>query len=142
DRARLYLLLERDSEVLPDIAKALSSEKLSLNERIRAVVTRIMAEARLGMNEDVLKDLDCFSELNKDRMPIKEESDKYIIIRNAPDADCYWNIITNYYIRAGICNSKDDIQRTSSGICIIKKAEKNEAGNYQNRNCKDCEKID
>lgn len=64
------MLLERNSDVLPDIDKALTSENLPLNERVRAVVTRVMAEARLGMDENVLKDLDYFSELNKDRMPV------------------------------------------------------------------------
>lgn len=122
DRARLYLLLDRNEEVLPDVDKAISSTYLTLNDRIRAVVTRLMARSRLNMEEEVLEDLNYFGEINKENMPKKEVTEKYIIIRNIPDCECYKNVMKCYYIHSGICKSKNDIQITDSGTCIIKKS--------------------
>lgn len=144
DRARLYLLLDRNQEVLTDVDRALASNKLTSSDRIRAVVTRLMARSRLKMDQGVLEDLKYFAEVNKDRMPKTEVSDNYLIVRNIPECECYQRIMTNYYIQSGICNSEEDIEMTSSGICIVRrKANSNCQSPYDegenNRKCNACE---
>jgi hypothetical protein len=121
DRARLHLLLDHPEKVLLDIDKALSSDKLPLNEKVRAIVTRLMAKSKLGMDQGVLEDLKYFAKINKDKMPMTEITNEYVISRNIPDCECYREIMTNYYIQSGICESEKDIDMTSSGICIVRK---------------------
>src|ERR1700722_1503241 len=51
DRARLFLLLDKNIQ------------------RIRAIVTRLMAKARLGVEEDILQEMNYFSENCRDSFP-------------------------------------------------------------------------
>lgn len=131
DRSRLYLLLERNLECISDIDMALSFDCLTGEELTRAIVTRWLARSKLGLVEDAINDLDYFASVNKENLPKKEVTKKYIIIRNIPECECYRNIMTCYYIHSGICDSKEDITMTESGICIIKRA--------KNCGCNDCE---
>lgn len=121
DRARLFLLLGRNEEVLSDIGKVIFSDHLTLNERIRAVVTRLMAHARLGMRKEVLADLRYFAEINEENMPFAEITDKHIIVRNIPDSKCYKEIMTCYYIHSGICKGVRNIHM-ANGIWVIDRA--------------------
>lgn len=121
DRARLYLFLDRNEEVLSDIGKVIFSGHLTNHERIRAVVTRLMASARLGMQNEVLGDLRYFAEINKENMPIVEITDKHILVRNIPESKCYKEIMTCYYIHSGICKGIRNIHM-ANGIWVIDRA--------------------
>lgn len=145
DRARLYLLLEKFPEALLDLDKAISSEKLVNQERIRAVISRIMARSRLGMDQGVLDDLKYFGEIYPN-MPKIEETERNLIIRNMPDCECYRDIMTCYFVNSGICNSKDDIKMLKSGICIVNKVcegsadESSIEASFEEKDCDHCEK--
>lgn len=130
DRARLNLLLENNESALADLDKALSNEKITKSEKIRAVVSRMIARSRLGMDKGVLEDLKFIGE-NSENRPTFEKTRDHIIIRNVPDCSCYINLMTCYFIHSGVCLSKNDIQRLSSGIWLVKK----------NGGCNDCQGI-
>lgn len=121
DRGRLYLLLEKEDKALADLNKAIDSDRISYTEKIRAIVTRIMVRARLGMESECLSDLKLFNESNVNK-PTTEITDKYIIIRNAPSCECYLRLLSGYFIQSGICQSEDDITVMKSDIILIKRA--------------------
>lgn len=121
DRARLYLLLNRYKEVLPDVEVALSYANLKDKEKLRALVTRISAKAQLGISEGVLEDMKYIGE---NYAPTIENTEKKLILRNVPDCDCYQKIMTCYLVHSGICNSKNDIKMLKSGMWVVNKASK------------------
>jgi tetratricopeptide (TPR) repeat protein len=130
DRARLNLLLENNVSALADLDKALSNEKITKREKSRAIISRLIARSRLGMEKGVLEDLKNFAENSEDR-PVFEKTKDHIIIRNVPDCSCYNKLMTCYFIHSGVCFSKNDIQKLSSGIWLVKK----------DCSCKECNEI-
>jgi tetratricopeptide (TPR) repeat protein len=122
DRARLYLIIGKNAEALLDLDKALSNDQISREEKARAILSRMIARSRLGgMDQGVLEDLYAFSVLNTAQPRLEITSEK-IIIRNAPDAECFKKITTCYLIHSGLCETKKDIQILSSGHWVIEKA--------------------
>ena len=133
DRARLKMLLNQHEESLPDLDKALANEKLQYQEKLRALISRFIVRAKLGLEQGALEDLKTFGELKVDK-PVIEHTKKNIIIRNMPDCDCYRKLMTCYFIHSGMCESKKDIKKLKSGICIVDKA--------CDCGCKHCEERD
>lgn len=129
DRARLFLLTDRPEKALPDLNKAIESNKLVQQDLIRALVTRIMVCARLGLESDTLDDMRRLREVNTNS-PQVEFTEKNIIIRNVPECDCYRSIITQSTLDMGLCDRVEDVLFLKSDICIIKR--------NGNNNCKDC----
>ncbi len=113
DRARLFLLCGRYKEALPDLDKAISSDKLANKDRVRAVVSRIAVYTHLEMNQSALDDLKYFREIYTDAPQAEYLNDK-IIIRNIPSNDFFKNIMSILYVNSGICNSKSDINMLGS----------------------------
>jgi hypothetical protein len=139
DRARLNLLLNRTEEAISDLDKALSNEKINYQEKLRALVSRFIARAQLGIEQGALEDLKTFGELKIDK-PVMEMTEKKIIIRNIPDSECYRKIMTCYFIHSGMCNSKKDIKMLKSGICLVDRACDCECENLdsKDRRCDAC----
>lgn len=121
DRARLNLLLGNYESALYDLNKALSNQKITTKEKSRALVSRIVARSRLGIQEGILEDLNLFGEIAQDK-PILEKTEEFIIIRNAPDCPCYRDLMTCYFIHNGMCQSKNDIKVLNPNIWIIKRS--------------------
>lgn len=128
DRARLYLKKEQFELVLPDLEKAISTNKLSEEQLTRAITTRISAKSNLGIEDGILEDL---AYIGARYCPDMKHTEKYIIMRKVPDCECFRNTMTCFFIHSGICKSKDDIKMLDSGICIIKKS--------CSCGCKECE---
>jgi tetratricopeptide (TPR) repeat protein len=126
DRARLFMLQSRYDEALLDLNKALDSDKLVENERIRGLVSRIVTNANLKMETEFLNDLAEFNRINPNSPTIEYTKDK-IIIRNAPDCSCYYKLMSAFYIAADVCDSEEDIQILPSGICVIKRKQSGES---------------
>lgn len=123
DRARLYLIQERYEEALVDLNIAIKNPNLEKKELTRALVSRICANSNLGKTESILEDLSLFST----SLPASQEvnfTEKYITIRNAPDSACFRNIVSNFFINAGFCQSINDIKILNSGIWIIEREDK------------------
>lgn len=121
DKARLLLLTERYEEALIDISIALDQGKLSDYDMMRALATRMTILARIGKNpEQMLKDAKDLQKYNPNR-PKEEISEEHIIIRNIPECSCYKTIMTNYFVKSGICEKEQDIQILKSNIMIVKK---------------------
>lgn len=143
DRARLYLLLGRYEEALPDLNKALNSGNLSRIDHERALVSLIATKSNLQMNSEVLADLKIFGEAYA---PVVENTRNKVYIRNVPDCECFKSIITCYFIHSGICKSKDNVHMMKSGICIIDKncdcgCEEEEDTNQNEKICDACGEI-
>lgn len=117
DRARLYALQNRYSEALVDLNKAIASEHLTTNDRIRGLVTRIFTCSNLGMDEQVLSDFDTFKGISPNFPKIEYTKDK-IIIRNIPKSDCYKKLARAFLISLEICEKDSDIIELDSGIMI------------------------
>lgn len=120
DRARLFALQERYSDALLDVNKALSSDCLSFQDRMRGLLTRIFAYINLQMDEQAMKDYEEYRSLNLDR-PQTEFFENKVIIRNVPQSSCYKKIVTAFAVASGLCESENDVKFYDSGICIIKK---------------------
>lgn len=127
DRARLYALQGQYTLALPDLDKALLSNTLSTNDKIRALVTRIVVNVNLGLEEQALSDYDSFTKIKTD-LPQVEFTEETVIIRNIPDCDCYMLIAKAFLVNSGICENESDIKVLPSGVCIAKR-----------KNC-DCDK--
>lgn len=121
DRARLKMLLNRPDESLPDLDRALANKNIQYQEKLRALISRFIVRAQVGMEQGALEDLKTFGELKVDK-PIIEHTKRNIIIRNMPDCDCYRKLMTCYFIHSGMCESKSNIKMLKSGICIVDKA--------------------
>lgn len=120
DRARLYVLQGKYSEALLDLNKALISNNLKENDRIRGLVTRIMTYINLSMEEQALVDYDEFKRISPN-FPKIEFTKERVIIRNMPDCKCYKAIVRSFLIESNICEKEADIQMLDSGICIVKR---------------------
>lgn len=127
DRARLKMLLNQHNESLADLDKALSNENIQYQDRERALVSRIGVRSNLGMDQGVLEDLKAFGEMKVDK-PIVEHTKTHLIIRNAPNCDCYRKLMTYYFTHSGMCESENDIKILNSRTWII-----NKSGNYATR---------
>ena len=142
DRGKIYILLEKYSDALADLDKALQSNTLEYNDHIQALVSRIRARFELGMEKGVLEDLKQFGAIYHE-IPKIEETEKHIVIRNMPDCECVQNMITCYFIHAGVCRSKSDIRMLKSRTCIIDKPLKvpfNEKEDIETDRCDNCGK--
>lgn len=121
DRGRLFLLLDRNEEALSDLNKALNSNCLTEKGLLRAVVSRIVVNLRLGNDEDALSDISWFQQINQNGTEVNF-TEKHIIIRNVPECECFREMITGYVVDVGMCSSKEDVKFLKSDICIIKRA--------------------
>lgn len=120
DRARLYMLLDRHTEALVDLNKALASSKLKDHDRIRGLVTRIFTCSNLQMEDQVLADYDEFKSLSTDFPKVEFTKDK-VIIRNVPKGNCYKKLTTAFLVGSEICENEADIKFLDSGIMIAKR---------------------
>ncbi len=117
DRARLYMLQEKNLDSLSDLNKAISLKYLNEEDFKNAMVTRCLVNARLGNQQASLRDLEILRESCE--FPKVEYTQERIIIRNIPDCDCYREIISKSFLNSGICQHPSDIQMLSSGICLV-----------------------
>lgn len=141
DRARLNILLKFDDCVLADLEKALSSEKLTTHEKIRALTTKLMFLGSLGIVDSLSDDLKAFSELVN--LPVLELKDSKLIIRNAPNNEYYKNMMTCYLIHCGLCYDKEDFVWLKSGMLVAEKinhcgCQKCITAYAQTRKCQNC----
>lgn len=120
DRARLYVLQNRYTEALTDLNKAISSEHLTANDRIRGLVTRIVTCSNLQMNEQTLADFNTFKTMNPN-FPKVEFSNDRVIIRNAPKSSCYKKLAKAFLVGSGICEKESDIVELNTGIMIARR---------------------
>ncbi len=119
DRARVNLLTNRNDQVLSDLEKALQNEKLSKQERIRAIATKLMAKGLLNDSNAVLEDLQVFKELID--LPVMEMKDNHLLIRNIPQSQYYKKLITCYLIHCGLCYDKEEFTFLKSNMLVAEK---------------------
>lgn len=118
DRARVYFILDRFQEAVVDVDKAIKSKKLIGQDLERAVITRMMANTKLGNNQAALDDLAFYKKVNPN-YPKLEFFDDKIIIRNMPECECYRKMMKAYLL-AAFCEKEEDITIYDSNICIAK----------------------
>lgn len=121
DRARLLCLLDRQGEALADVNMALKFDRLSGDDLIKALLTRMHIYATLNRQEEMMNDYQLFRSVYP--FPRTEFGKDHIIIRNVPECDCYKSMMTNVLVSSQLCKNASDIQWLKSGICIAKKAE-------------------
>lgn len=117
DRARLFSLLNRDEEALSDLNIALESPLLDGDDRLRAVVTRLVTYYRLNMEEEAKTELEVFKSIYP--IPKLEIYPDTVIIRNIPDCDCPKDLLKSF-IANTFCESENDV-KINNGICIAKR---------------------
>src|SRR5262249_11289471 len=121
DRGYAYLKIGQYDTALSDFEKALSSEKLSSSDMIRAVDHRVTAYLLSKKFDEYFKEYKRYIELCQDR-PIIEHFKDRIIIRNVPDDKAYHSWITYLWIGTGLIENEDSIKKyPSSKIWIAKK---------------------
>jgi len=117
-RSRCNLLSNRYIEALSDANMALEFEGLEHHDRLTAASMKIIALAKLGRHDDYLEDLEFLSR----NFTIKvENTHDYVILTNVPDGKEIEESINNFFLRSGICKSKEDINRVSHDIYIVNK---------------------
>lgn len=122
DRASLYLMFDRYTEALSDLNYAINEGTLSTYDLTKAYGHRMIARASLDQEDlGAMDDLRKFGQLNP-LIPKIERGNKTIVIKNAPNTDCYRKMMTCYFIHSGQCQSKRDIQILDSGDWIINKS--------------------
>lgn len=119
DRARLYLILNRYEEALSDADKALIHENLNDKERIRAVSTRVAAKIKLGFSEGYDEDVTFLG--NNLEMKV-ETTEDHLIIQNMPQDPIFRKVMTQFFVRIGICESDEDVEILSSDVCVVNKS--------------------
>jgi len=62
DRARLYLLQNKFIETLGDLNKAIKAQNLTQNDRLRALIFRIMTYANLNMEKEAMSEVEEFKD--------------------------------------------------------------------------------
>jgi tetratricopeptide (TPR) repeat protein len=120
DRAALRSKLDRNTEALNDLNKALESENLVLEDRLRALLNRASVKSFLNMNEESEIDLELYNQLNPYKIIVHVLEDK-IVIRNIPQSPCFINIVAAFSVASGICNDVADVQSLDSRICVVKR---------------------
>jgi hypothetical protein len=116
DRGRLYSLLGRNEEALRDLDIARTSPILQGDDKLRAVVSRLVTYYRLNMIEESKSELEVFKSIYS--CPKLEVYKDTVIIRNVPDCECSHEILKNFV--SSFCESPDDVKITN-GICIGKR---------------------
>lgn len=117
DRGRLYSFLGRDTEALLDLNIARESPFLHGDDKLRAVVTRLITYYRLNMIEESKVELEVFKSIYS--CPKLEVYKDTVIIRNIPDCECTKNLL-KAFVATSFCDSEDDVN-ISNGICIGKR---------------------
>jgi len=116
DRARVNIILGSDKEALSDLEKALSSQFLSGEEKIRALTTKIFLNKRLRLDAAVLEDFKTFKQAIE--IPKIEIKEKYIIVRNTPKNDFYKKLMTCYLIHSGVCYDAEELKWLNSNTLL------------------------
>jgi hypothetical protein len=119
DRARLQLILNENENVLADVEKAMASDSLDVNEKIRALTTKIIASGRIGECGSAIDDLKAFADLIV--LPSVEIKDSKLLIRNAPNSEYFRKLMTCYLMHSGVCYDKDEFVWLNSGMLIAEK---------------------
>lgn len=119
DLARLNLLSEKADEALPYLEKALESHKLSKQEQIRALATKIIAKGFLNRSDTVLDDLLVFKELID--LPVMEMKDSKLFIRSIPNNEYYKKMMTCFLIHCGLCYDKEEFSFLKSNMLVAEK---------------------
>lgn len=119
DRARLYSLLNRNEEALVDLNKAFDIGNLEGDDKLRAVVTRLITYYRLQMFTHAQEEVEVFKSIYS--IPKLEVYKDLVIVRDVPDCDCARQIMKKF-ISEVFCDSEEDVQLLPSGICIAKRA--------------------
>ncbi len=117
DRARLFSLLNRDEEALKDLNVAIESQLLKGDDRLRAVVTRLITFYRLNMEEEAKAELEVFKSIYP--IPKLEVYKDCVVIRNIPECECSNELLKSFLVST-FCENEDDI-KISNGICIAKR---------------------
>lgn len=117
DRGRLYSLLGRNEEALRDLDIARASPDLQGDDKLRAVVSRLVTYYRLNMIEESKPELQVFKSIYS--CPKLEVFKDVVIIRNVPDCECSHGVLKSFVANV-FCESEDDV-KISNGICIGKR---------------------
>lgn len=118
DRSYLNLLINQYEEAVSDANKALRCENLDHQSVLTAVSTRVVALAKLGLHKEYEEDLKYLV----DNMTVQiEDTDDHLIVRNLPKCKASKKSLTEFFVRSGLCESKDDVNMISSDTCIVKK---------------------
>lgn len=139
DRARLNLFLHDNQEALDDAEKALKRDVLDLKGKERAIVTKLIANVRLGHLFCAEKDLKAF--IKNSNLPFVDIDNSKVIIRNVPENDYYKKMMTCYLIHCGFCYDLEAFQFLKSGILIAEShcgCEKCLAEYAKTRECEAC----
>lgn len=134
DRAFLLTKLDRPSEALIDLEKALASKNINRQDRLEAVTIQICAFAALNMEKEL--EISCQEFRKLQAIPQIEITEKNVIVRNIPSEECKCcqELLKKYLVYSGYCENFSDIQILKSGVLIGKK-------NQDYRECKcDCKK--
>ena len=111
DRAKLCILVDKDSKALSDINKALSINSLTQSQKKQALLSRFGIFCRSDKTELAMNDYNEWKSLNPD-LPKAEFYEERVIIRDVPDCECFRNIIREIY-------KYDDVTFLNSNISII-----------------------
>lgn len=117
DRARLLSLLNRDEEALKDLNLAIESPLLEGDDRLRAVVTRLITFYRLNMEDEAKTELETFKSMYP--IPKLEVYKDLVVVRNIPECDCSKELL-KLFLAQTFCESEDDV-KISNGICLAKR---------------------
>lgn len=116
DRARVNIILGNDEPAYLDLEKALASQYLSGEEKVRALTTKIFLNKRLSLDATVLEDFKAFKQLIE--IPKIEIKEKYIIVRNTPKNEFYKQLMTCYLIHSGICYDAEELKWLNSNTLL------------------------
>lgn len=142
DRARLNLALKYDIGALEDAEKALAAEVFDAKGKERALVTKLIANVRLGNLNNAESDLKAFAK-NQD-LPFVDIDHKKIIVRNVPENEYYKKMVACYLIHCGFCYDFAAFDFLKSGILIAEShcgCEKCLAEYAKTRECDICSSL-
>lgn len=117
DRGRLFSLLGRNEEALEDLNIGRASPLLTGDDKLRAVVSRLVTYYRLNMFEESKPELQEFKSIYS--CPKLEVYKDKVIIRNVPDCECAHGVI-KAFVASSFCESEADV-KIMNGICIAKR---------------------
>lgn len=120
DRGRLMLRLDRSKEAIPDLQRAIQSEKLPKEELARALLSLSEAYSRLDNEEMAVEYIDLYSKCFPGPYTW-EETEEETIIHNVPDDEVHREVLRYFNVNFGICEKAEDVRFDNSGNCYVKK---------------------
>lgn len=131
DRARAFMGLEMFERALQDYEYALLRGNLSESDKVKAVVGKVAISAIKEDVDEFINNMDEWKKIDRNFPKIEIDKD-FVVIRGAPDCECYKRLTKCFLIHSGMCESSKDILMTKSGVCIAKK--------LCDCGCEDCQK--